>query len=175
MQLKHLAIGTVFFVFTLLVGACGDEKTRLKTGDPAPAFSLPVLDGNGVADFPEDYLGKVVALRFWADWCPYCDQEMRNIEPVYQKYWDQGLVILALNVHQDRATAKKFVARLHISYDVLLDIQGKTAADYQIIGLPTTYIIDRNGRINTKIVGESPAKVFDRVVGDLIREQPTTR
>ncbi len=158
----------VFLTAALGPTACDNGAHGLKKGDPAPEFSLPGLGKGEFVTFPADFQGKVVAIRFWADWCPYCDHEMRELEPVYQKYRDRGLVILAINVHQDQPTASRFAKRLGISYNVLLDTQGKTAAAYQVIGLPTTYLIDHNGRISTKIIGESTAQLFERLVAELL-------
>ena len=160
---------SIFLLFLLTIPAgCRNSTPRLHSGDPAPGFSLPVLDEKRIVTFPTDLMGKVTAIRFWADWCPYCDHEMRDLEPVFRKYHDRGLEILAINVHQDAPTAARFVQRLGISYQVLLDQQGKTAAAYQVIGLPTTYIVDRKGVISTKIVGESSAELFVQLIEKLL-------
>ena len=155
-------------VFTLLVAGCGEESVQLANGQPAPQFSLQQLEG-GATRFPEDYAGKVVALRFWADWCPFCESEMVALEPVYRKYRDQGLVILAINVRQDRETARKFIAKLNISYDVLLDLEGEVARRYGVLGLPTTFFVDREGILRKRILGESTPELFEQIVQELTR------
>jgi peroxiredoxin len=164
-----LALLSAMLLFSsLLLAGCGDPARKLKTGDTPPPFSLTDLYDERSRTFPDDFSGNVVAIRFWADWCPYCDHEMRELEPIYKKFHEQGLVILAVNVHQDSKTADRFIKRLGISYQVLLDLQGKTAADYNVIGLPTTYIIDRQGQISTKIVGESKASLFEQKISELL-------
>ncbi len=159
-------LATAWMVLLLLVAGCSSDQ-RLAQGDLPPPFSLPTLEGD-VARFPEDYTGQVVAIRFWADWCPYCKGEMQELEPVFAGYRDRGLVILAVNVNQDRETAARFVDSLGIHYPVLLDLRGQTARSYQVIGLPTTYIIDRQGRIHTKISGESSAELFIRIIEEIL-------
>ena len=150
-----------------LLAGCSDEQSVLTKGQALPAFTLERLEG-GVFNFPADLQGKVVAIRFWADWCPFCKTEMRDIEPIYRQYRDRGLVILAVNVRQDRATAERFIRKLQISYEVLLDIEGKVARSYGVSGLPTTFIADRAGRLQTRILGESTPELFEKIIQGLL-------
>jgi peroxiredoxin len=159
-------IASLLFL-TLSLTACSPEAPRLNTGDPAPGFELQRLDGDGIS-FPADLSGRVVAIRFWADWCPFCEGEMRSIEPVFRTFRDQGLAVLAVNVRQDPATASRFVESLGISYDVLLDEDGAVARDYGVSALPTTFFVDRSGKLVTRILGESTPSVFERIVGDML-------
>ena len=136
-------------------------------GQVAPHFDLSTLAGETLS-FPAGLAGQVVAVRFWADWCPFCESEMRSLEPVFRTYEEQGLRILAINVRQDRETAAAFVAPLGISYDVLLDEDGAVARAYGVSGLPTTFFIDRQGRLAVRILGESTPDVFEKVVKGLL-------
>jgi peroxiredoxin len=158
-----LALG----LFLILLTGCGDAPPPPRNGEPAPGFELPRLDGAPFA-FPAEIRGQVTAVRFWADWCPFCESEMRDIEPVYRAYRDRGLTVLAVNVRQDRETAARFVEGLGVSYEVLLDEQGDVARAYGVIGLPTTFFVDREGRLATRILGESTPEVFERIVGELL-------
>ena len=153
-------------LLVLLVG-CEQNATAVKTDSPAPAFTLERLDGP-VVRFPEQYRGKVVALRFWADWCPYCHTEMQALEPVYRQHRDRGLAILAVNVLQPPETVRPFVQKLGISYEVLLDPQGEVTRSYGVMGLPMTFIVDRQGVIRARIVGESTTEVFARAITTLL-------
>ena len=154
------------FLLILLVSGCG-ETPQLDKGAPTPGFELPSLADTSVA-FPADTSGRVVAVRFWADWCAFCESEMRSIEPVYRKYKDQGLQVLAINVRQDRETASAFVEPLGISYEVLLDEKGAVARAYGVSGLPTTFFVDRQGRLAARILGESTPAVFEQLVKELL-------
>jgi peroxiredoxin len=151
----------------LLLFGCGEQAPRLQSGQPPPAFALERLDA-GQARFPDDFAGQVVVLRFWADWCPFCESEMQGIDPVYRRYRDRGLTVLAINVRQDRSTARAFVEPLDIGYDTLLDVQGDVARAYGVLGLPTTFVIDRNGLLRTRIIGESTPELFEKVIGDVL-------
>ncbi|MCU0766013.1 MAG: TlpA family protein disulfide reductase [Gammaproteobacteria bacterium] len=151
----------------LALGSCGDAIPKLETGAVVPSFTLDDLAHRPV-EFPAQARGEVVALRFWADWCPFCESEMTQLEPVYRKYRDRGLRILAVNVRQDPATAERFVRRLGVSYETLLDVDGRVSRRYGVIGLPTTFFIDREGRLRAKVLGESTPEVFERIVADLL-------
>ena len=156
-----------FLVLSVLLTGCEQNVTATKTDSPAPTFTLERLDGPAV-HFPEQYRGQVVAIRFWADWCPYCHAEMQALEPVYRQYRDRGLAILAVNVLQSLETVRPFVQGLDISYEVLLDPQGAVTRDYRVMGLPMTFIIDRQGVIRARIVGESTPEVFERAIATLL-------
>lgn len=151
----------------LLVG-CGNERAPAPgNGTPAPAFSAQVLDGAQVR-VPDDFRGRVVALRFWADWCPYCRTEMADLQPVYTRLAPRGLEILAVNVAQDADTARAFVRPLGIRYPVLLDPEGATARAWGVQALPVTWLLDRQGVVRGKIVGEATPEVFEARVKALL-------
>jgi len=152
---KLLTLSTVL----LLLSACGESPPPPQNGEPPPAFELALLHG-GSTRFPEDYPQRLVAIRFWADWCPFCESEMRALEPVFEKYREQGLTILAVNVRQDRDTAAAFIRKLGVGYPTLLDEDGAVARRYGVLGLPTTYFVDRDGRLIGKIIGESTPQMF---------------
>lgn len=157
----------LLILLLILLTGCEQESPAIKIGVPAPAFSLTHLDGPEV-HFPEQYRGKVVAIRFWADWCPYCREEMQGLEPVYRQYRDRGLIILAVNVLQPPETVRPFVDRLGISYEILLDRQGEVMRGYGVMGLPMTFIVDRQGAIRARIVGEATPEVFERAIVGLL-------
>jgi peroxiredoxin len=155
-------------ILPLLAACSGEEPKKVSRGDTPPAFDTVRLDGTPV-HFPADLAGKPVVIRFWADWCKYCEGEMKDIEGAYQRHKGQGLTVLAVNAGQDRATAAAFVGKLGISYPALLDEEAKTAKRYGVTGLPTTYFIGRDGRVAAKQVGEMTAEAFERQVAELVK------
>ena len=156
-----------FLLLSVLLTGCEQNVTAAKTDSPAPAFTLERLDGPAV-HFPEQYRGQVVAIRFWADWCPSCRSEMTALEPVYRQYQDRGLVILAVNVLQSPETVRPFVDQLGISYDVLLDRQGEVTRRFLVMALPVTYIVDRMGIVRARFIGESTPEVFAKEISSLL-------
>lgn len=152
----------------LLLAACGGPDTPAPVnGQLAPAFQLNSLVG-GTLTVPGSVTGKVVAIRFWADWCPYCRKEMAELQPVYARLHERGLEILAVNVAQDAETARRFVEPLGITYPVLLDPDGATARAYGVKALPITWLVDARGVVRGKIVGEATPEVFERKVLELL-------
>lgn len=151
----------------LLCAGCDGKAPKLNTGMAAPAFATVRLDGAKVR-YPDDFKGKPVVIRFWADWCPYCAGEMQAIDRVYAPLHDRGLEVLAVNVGQDRGTIETFIKRLGIHYPALLDEEAGITRSYGVIGLPTTYFVGTDGVIKAKLVGESDEATFNRLAGALL-------
>ncbi|MDR2019959.1 MAG: redoxin domain-containing protein [Treponema sp.] len=116
----------------------------------APDFSLPLIDGTNLR--LADLKGKAVFLNFWASWCGPCRAEMPSMEALYRRYRNRGLEILAVNVQEDRKTASAFMNQFGLSFPAALD-GGGISGRYGITAFPTTYIIDREGFIVSRIVG----------------------
>ncbi len=151
-----------------LAGCGSDTPPLLETGKPTPRFSLHSLSNHTIS-FPDDLKNQVVAIRFWADWCPFCKSEMAAIEPVYKDLHSQGLEILAINVRQDQTTAMRFVQQLGVTYPALLDPDGEIARAYGVSGLPSTFFIDRQGRLVTRLLGEATPETFKEIVLPLLQ------
>jgi cytochrome c biogenesis protein CcmG/thiol:disulfide interchange protein DsbE len=153
----------------LAVTACSDgtPKSAINIGAAAPAFAGQRLDG-GTLDLPASAAGKPLVIRFWADWCKFCEGEMKAIESVYQRYRERGLTVVAVNTGQDRKTAEAFMARIGVSYPALLDEKSAVARSYGVVGLPTTFFVDGQGIVRGKIVGEADEATFERHVKALL-------
>ena len=118
--------------------------------DPAD-FSLTVLSGGSAR--LSDYKGKVVILNFWATWCPPCVSEMPSMENLYKQYKDKGVEILAVDLRENVNTVRQFINNNGYTFPVLLDRDGRVGGLYGVEAIPTTYIIDREGKIAGRIVG----------------------
>ena len=154
----------------MLLTSCGDSgpSINLNIGSSAPAFQTSKADGN-TASFPTAYRGKPLVIRFWADWCKYCEGEMKAIETVYQRHQASGLEVLAINAGQDKATINAFMQKIGVTYPALLDENSAIARSYGVVGLPTTFFIDAQGIVRAKIVGEADAATFERQVVELLK------
>ena len=140
------------------------QLTKLP-GGPAPALTLVDVHGRQVS--LQDYRGKVVFLNFWATWCVPCREEMPALEELHQTFHPQGLVILAVNFREGLEPIKAFVVQRQLSFPILLDPSGAVFRAYTAIGLPTAYLISREGRLLAHSVG---SRDWRRVEGkDLIR------
>lgn len=142
----------------LVLAGCGDAPLPPPAnGTPVQAFQAETLDGHRLS-VPSS---QVLAIRFWADWCPYCRKEMAQLQPVYARLKPRGLEILAVNVAQDRETVRRFVEPLGIRYPVLLDPEGGIARAYGVQSLPVTFLVDAGGVARGKIVGEATPEIFE--------------
>ncbi len=118
----------------------------------APDFVSENLRGGntGLAD----YRGKVVLLNFWATWCRPCRAEMPGMETLWQNYKEQGLVVAAVSVDEgSRGQIETFSKLLDLSFPILLDQESKVSDLYKVSNMPTSFLIDRNGKIISRIVG----------------------
>lgn len=157
----------LFPLLALALSACGDGAPKLNVGSPAPGFATVRLDGSA-ARFPEDFRGKPVVIRFWADWCRFCEPEMKAIDQVYQRRRGQGLEVLAVNAGQDKEAVAAFIRKIGVTYPALLDEKSDIARQYGVVGLPTTYFVGKDGVIKAKVVGESDEAAFDRFAGEIL-------
>jgi len=90
--------------------------------------------------------GQVVLVNFWATWCPPCRREMPDLDALYQRFKDQGLVVLAIT-DEDASKVGPFIAARHVSYPILLDPGRKVKELFQIEGIPMSFVYDRNGKL----------------------------
>ena len=120
-------------------------------GAPAAAFSLQDLSGKPLNI--ADYRGKVVLLDFWATWCTPCRAEIPEFVEYQNKYGGQGLQVIGISMDDDITPARQFYAQFKMNYPVAVG-NANLAENYGgILGLPVTFLIDRQGRIAAKYVG----------------------
>jgi len=128
-------------------------KLRVYQKNPTPpALSLNLLSGK--ASSLAQYKGKVVVVNFWASWCPPCVQEMPSMEKIYQHYSLSDFTILAVNMAEDTDTIHEFLKnRVNVSFPILLDFDGKALKDWQVFAFPSSYVIDKKGKIRYALFG----------------------
>ncbi len=118
----------------------------------APDFTLPALGGGTIR--LAELKGQVVMLNFWATWCPPCRAEMPAMERLYREYASRGFAIVAIDYREGPDLVQPFVEELGLTFPIALDRDGKvTDAKYPTGGLPTTYILDRQGRVVARRIG----------------------
>ncbi len=117
----------------------------------APDFTLKDLKGTQVT--LKNFKGRVVFLNFWATWCPPCRREMPSMERLYKQLKDRDFTMLAVDMQESEKQVRAFISEFSLSFPALLDLNGDISSLYGIVGLPTTYIIDREGMIIGKAVG----------------------
>jgi len=137
----------------LLVPAAfaGQGLSPVKGKPTAPEFSLSDLDGK--IHRLSDYRGKVVVLNFWATWCPPCRFEMPSMQSAWLQTKDLGVVILAIDVGEDEDTIFTFTGDYPVEFPLLMDKDSKVIRQWPVHGLPTTFVIDPDGRIVYRAIG----------------------
>jgi peroxiredoxin/outer membrane lipoprotein-sorting protein len=136
------------------------ETSALK-GQPAPEFALKDLQGNEVR--LADYKGKIVVLNVFAHWCGPCRKEAPELEKdIWQAYRERDVVVLGVATWaQDNPTkrAEEFAREFKLTFPVLVDAENKVAEMYRVRGVPTTFIIDREGIVREFVVGADVAAI----------------
>lgn len=149
----------------------GQPPPIAREGFSAPDFTLELMGGGEVT--LSDLRGQVLMVNLWASWCPPCRKEMPAIEQIYQDYKGAGLVVLAVNTtYQDtEAGAATFFQEYGLSFLIPLDRTGAVARQYQLRGLPSTYFVDRQGVIQSVVVGGPMSEaLIESKVQDLLAE-----
>ncbi|WP_298826856.1 redoxin domain-containing protein [uncultured Planococcus sp.] len=141
----------------------------LAIGEKAPDFQLTTLDGEKVK--LSDYQGKKVMLNFWATWCPPCRAEMPHMQSYYdEQAEDENVVILAVNLTtKDKGLGKieEFVEEFGLEFPIPMDENGDVGSTYQAASIPTSYMIDTNGRIQNKVVGPMDEPMMEQLIAEL--------
>jgi peroxiredoxin len=108
--------------------------------------------------------GKTVLVNFWATWCPPCRKEMPDLEALYNRFKDQGLLILAIS-DEDASKVRPFVAEKSVTYPILLDPGRKVNELFQIEGIPKSFVYDRNGKLVAQSIDMRTRKQFLQMLG----------
>jgi len=138
--------------------------------EPAPGFSLQ--DSEGAAVSLGDFSGQVVMINFWASWCVPCRQEMPLLEELYSKYEPLGFTLLGVNVDEDPAAAIEYLTEVQVSFPVLFDTANEVSKAYDVIAMPSTVLIGRDGKLRFIHHGYQPGyeNDYQNQIRELIRE-----
>lgn len=167
-----LVIAVLFLGVANLASRSSGESDKLSETVPAenpkkypkaPEFTLKDLNGNDVS--LSDFSGKLVFVNFWATWCGPCRQEIPGFIKMYDKYHDKGLVILGISTDRDGSKkVQQFADKNKMNYPVLM-FNMKIINDYGgITGIPTTFIVNRQGEIVNKFVGFPGDQTFEEEI-----------
>jgi thiol-disulfide isomerase/thioredoxin len=142
------------------------QAEQLAVGEAAPALVLPVMTGADTPDLDLASLaGKVVYLDFWASWCGPCRLSFPQLEQLRQELGERGFEVLAVNVDEFEVDARAFLEELPVTYPVVRDGSGETPARFGILGMPTGFLLDRDGVVRAVHQG------FRRGDGEKLREE----
>lgn len=151
----------LFFPATNLSSAAAPEKAK--------DFELKSLDGKTYR--LSSLKGKVVLINFWATWCKYCIKENPSLDRLYKKFKDDEFIVLGISVDRSALTIENFLQKNPVSYPVLLDSKGEVfVKTYTVIGIPVTFLINKEGYIVKKLIGgqDFDSKKFVKSINALL-------
>ena len=145
-----------------------NQAVRLPTGNiPMPAWTMRDLQDRPVAS--TNFAGKVLILNFWATWCPPCIAEIPDLKAFHTAHEAEGVVVLGAAIDEDGAAkVKPFAARNHINYPVLLADLAVQEQFGGVSGVPTTFIVDRTGRMIARYLGPLNEAELNRAIAPLL-------
>lgn len=135
---------------------------------PAPELSLSDLEDKPVS--LEDYRGTVVLVNNWATWCPPCKAEMPTLQAYYEKHRKKGFTIIAIESGDPVPEVKEFVQDYGLTFPVWADLSMKSIAAFRNPGLPSSYVIDREGTVRLAWAGAISREMLEKYVTPLLEE-----
>jgi len=156
----------ILFASLLLVGTTNAATIQGK----APNFTLKSNTGKNIK--LSELRGQVVLLNFWASWCGPCRQEMPLLEKLQQRYSALGFTVLGVNVEEDPSKAKTLLKDIPVSFPILFDTQNTVSKQYQVLAMPSTVMIDRNGNMRYLHKGYKPGDEaqYKKWIKQLVKE-----
>lgn len=151
MFLRHSVM--LIFLISCSFHAAHSADIGPHVGKRAPVFELATTDNKKVK--LTDYAGKVVILNFWASWCGPCRAEMPSLNRLYEDFKDKGLVVLAVSIDRSVEAVLSLKSEKGLTFTILMDPEKEVYFDdYAVLALPTTFLIDTDGIIREKFIGE---------------------
>ena len=138
--------------YTIYNSVTAEEVSLLKVGDAAPDFTLVDLEGE--QHQLSEYKGQGVFLNFWGTWCKPCAKEMPAMDRQYEVYKEQGVHVLAVNIAQSDFEVQSFADQYDLSFPVVIDKSKSVMSAYNINPLPTTILVNPEGKVEKIITGE---------------------
>ncbi len=147
---------TLLMLCTLLfqpVQAAGSSQLLQALPERPTAGDFHLTDLDGTEHRLSNYRGRVVIVNFWATWCPPCREEMPSMQRAWEILEPEGIAMLAINIGEDEDTIFQFTANFPVEFPLLLDQDSATIQSWPVRGLPTTYVVDPQGRLVYRAIG----------------------
>jgi thiol-disulfide isomerase/thioredoxin len=157
----------------LLAGGAQAVGFEARAATPAP--ELKASDLKGAPKSLADYRGKVVLLNFWASWCPPCLREMPSMERLRVKMAGRPLAVVALDSAETREEVDAYLSRMKLGFPILLDPEGSNTKLWKVFALPTTFLLDAEGRVRYVLTGPTEWDEGEalEIIESLLAELPT--
>ncbi len=161
---------TLFFILALALLSPNLVSATEHSTVTAPNFTLKSNSGKNLQ--LSEQRGQVIMLNFWASWCGPCRKEMPYLEALYKKYKHLGFTVWGLNVDENSNNAKTLLDEIKVSFPILFDPKNKIPEKYELEAMPSTYMIDRDGKIRFAHQGYLPGyeQTYEKQIKQLVME-----
>ena len=167
MKITRNTLRLTLFTILLCVGFVSQaESTKSKAHD----FTLKSNSGENLR--LSDFRGQVVLINFWATWCGPCRQEMPKLDELHKRYKRAGVAVWGVNVEDDSSLPENFLKNNPVDFPILYDVTSEVSELYNVDAMPTTVIVDRNGKIRHLHRGYKPGyeKIYRQQIKELLKE-----
>ena len=160
LRISILVVGSLFILGLIGLLAWGLSNKSSITGlsgitrvdQPAPNFQLELLSDGAIT--LSEQRNKVVVINFWSSTCPPCRTEARDLETAWQAYRDRDVLFIGANIQDSHEPARRFIDEFGVTYPNGLDEGGRISIDYGVVGIPVTFVVDSEGTVARRWVGE---------------------
>lgn len=167
----------VFFIGLILAPTIGStgENSPAETGKKAPSCMINSLSSSPGTINLQDYSGKVILIDFWASWCVPCRKSFPLLNQLDKRYRNAGLQIIGIGVDENSSDAERFIEKFPVTFTLGLDTKGNCPKAYSVKGMPSSYLIDRNGMMREIFIGfrENEIQSIEKSINELIKESYT--
>ena len=170
MKSKMSRVGFTLVLLASLSLAAVAPVNAASGATPAPNFTLKSITGKNMK--LSEMTGNVVLINFWASWCGPCREEMPLLNALHKKYEPLGFTVLGVNVEEHTDKARGFLNDFPVDFPVLLDNKNQVSQLYNVVAMPTTVVVDRDGNMRFLHKGYKPGdeKKYRKMVKKLVRE-----
>ena len=166
---------TPLLLVVLAACAGGASSEPVELGPKAITGTMPRVSGEtlqGGMLRPDDYLGRVAVVNFWATWCRPCREEQPALQRVWERYEDRGVAFVGVNYRNDEAAARDWVEEFDVTYPSVIDASGAYATDFGFLGLPATFVADPSGELRYRFYGAVKAPDLEHILDELLSASP---
>lgn len=167
-------VGVIGLLALMGWGLIQTKVSRPEVGQAAPGFDLEFFEGyewdGKTAASLDDMKGQIVVVNFWASWCVECRVETDELEAAWQKYADQGVVFVGVAYSDVEPNSIAYMKEFAVTFPHAPDLGTRISNEYDITGVPETFIIDQNGEVAHVQIGPISASTLDSVIGQLLAQ-----